>query len=322
MSSGEDIMALHHQLVSMPEYQLELRLEALNRTRYVFSENYLQLRNLLLVEKDLKKALQLWDVNNACAQNDYRLEVTRLLHNFVASVKSLVEHSRILYKDLYEKDNGFPDYHAEIIKRFAENPFARFVEDLRNYCLHYRLAPIYSNMTCSSAPNSMECSTRLDIKVLENGFNWSSMSKKYLEERKKGTDSQTSTTEQDYGLDLLPLIDEYSSLAKDFHQWLVVRQREIHKDEFKRLHDNKQKLRDLVVPDEVAMALSNIGTSRNPDEAFYRLLEPELRKELDRIPLKSPCHVEALLAMIKQQAPIGEALEKSIKNAYLKYKDS
>ncbi len=306
MTNGKDIVKLFHELDMMPEKQLEVKIRALDRSRYVFNQNYSQLRNLLLVEKDTEQALKLWDGKNQDAHDAYRLEATRLFHNFVVSVKSLIDHSRILYNDLYKENNKFPDYQKEITTRFIENPFAQFVEDLRDYSLHFKLPPIFSEITYKSDPPRMECGTRLDIRALENGFNWSSPAKKYLEEQKIKIKS-SSQIGDNMSLNLLVLIEEYYSIVVDFHKWLLTRQNEIHSEEFGRLGAKTQTLRELIIPEEIATALTDMKMSKNPDEAFYRLLNHEQRIQPNQIPIKSISHVEKLLEFIKQQAFLAKS---------------
>jgi hypothetical protein len=120
-------------------------------------------------------------------------------------------------------------------------------------------------------------------------------------------------------LNLLTIIEEYYSIVTDFHNWLLTRQKQIHSEEFGILEAKKQKLRELLVPSEVAFALSDIERSQNPDDAFNRLLSPEERKQLELMPLNSIQHVDTLITMIRQQANISSELENRVKNAYRKY---
>jgi hypothetical protein len=117
----------------------------------------------------------------------------------------------------------------------------------------------------------------------------------------------------------LTVTEEYYSLVIEFHKWLLTRQGQIHSEEFKILGVKRQELRQLLIPSEVSFALGEIERIKNPDEAFYRLLLLEQREKLKLIPLKLNQHVNMLLGMIKQQAPISEELENKVKAAYQKY---
>jgi hypothetical protein len=324
MSRGEDIIKMQEELASMPEYQLERKLKSLEYSCYVFNQNYSELQKLLLIYKDLKKSLQLWDEKNRHAQEAFRLEVTRLLHNFVASVKSLVEHSRILHRDLYEKNNKFTDYQEEIKNRFAENPLAQFVEDLRDYCLHYKTPPIFSQMsfTKDPPPPRLESSIRLDIEVLERYSNWCPLAKQYLDEQKNRIDTQIDKYygRKNRSIDVLDLVSQYFDLVIDFHKWLYTRQSQIHAYELSKLKDKRQELRELIVPDAVEGALTQIErTKKNPDEAFYPILTPKQREELKNIPLNSNQHVEKLITIIQTKAPIAEELQSKIRDIYQQF---
>ncbi|HET9588840.1 MAG TPA: hypothetical protein VFO91_08635 [Anaerolineales bacterium] len=70
---------------------------------------------------------------------DVILEFTRLLHNFLASAKMLVDVTRRWVRQQFDGTEFLITYQAEITKRFATNVQANFLEDLRNFALHRTL---------------------------------------------------------------------------------------------------------------------------------------------------------------------------------------
>jgi hypothetical protein len=257
MTDGKSIIDLHNELNAMPEYILENKLRTLELSLYVFNKNYFELNKLLNVYKDTQKALTLWEETNRHVQDAFHLEITRLFHNFVTSVKSLIAHTRIIYRDVYGENNKFPEYQQEVNKLFAQNPLAQFIEDVRDYCLHYSHLPIYSEMNYVVSPPKFESIIRLSVEIIKKYSNWSPLGKQYLETQKEDTD-------------VTALVAEYYNLATNFHKWMQSCQLQIHREEFAKLNKKKKELAELIVPDEIKYSLSTMEQYEvNPDKAFY-----------------------------------------------------
>jgi len=228
---GKQINDLLDKLNSMPEYKLLLRIKSLEASFYVFQRNFKELNSLLIKHSDVNEAIQLQGVKTRV----FLYEITRLLHNFVTSVKSLIEHTRVIYREIYESAEEFPEYQVEVDRRFTNNPLAQFVEDLRDYCLHYKLPAISSVLHFSRLPPTPVFESRVELKIEElNKYSkWSHLAKEYLSSQNKP-------------INLLHVTDEYYVLVKDFYNWLQLRQREIHYQEFAKVDSIQRELKDLL----------------------------------------------------------------------------
>jgi len=301
MPEGERIIKLISELEAMAEYNVLLRIKALDRSRYVYTRNYSELRKLLEFYSDLEKSLQLWDRKNRDKQDAFHNEVTRLLHNFVASAKSLVDHTRTIYRSLYRSSGQFPEYQKKIDSSFTHNAVAQFVESLRNYCLHYRTPPVFSEMRYEKTPPLHVSRIKLDVDALKEFSEWKRESREYLAQ-------QTSD------IDLLDIIDEYHRLVIEFHDWFVKRQKEIHYKDIQKVDSKKKELAALVIPDEVKYALADIESgSRTIVDAFAVMLTPQQRAELATIPISSPRYPETLISFIEEWTPLDEGLKKRVR---------
>ena len=138
--TGRQIVELMEKLHTMPEYTLLMRIKSLEASLYVFHGNFKELKHLLVKHSDVNEAIRLRREGNKPEMRALLYEVGRRLHNFVTAVKSLVEHARNIHRDLYERDNTFPEYQQEVDRCFVHDPVSQFVEGLRNYCLHYELS--------------------------------------------------------------------------------------------------------------------------------------------------------------------------------------
>ena len=230
---GKQIVELLTKLESMPEYNLFLRIRSLDASLYAFKRNYEQLNSLLTKHSDVREAVRLKGVGKKPEMREFLYEVARLLHNFVASVKSLIEHTRIIYREI-EGAKVFPEYQKEVDKYFTNNPLAQFVEDLRDYCLHYKLPTISSVLHYSRlAPTPVfESKIELPIEDLKKYSGWSPLGRKYLL-------SQTIL------VNLLNVINEYYALVEGFHSWFRLQQQRIHSDALAKLASLQGQLEDL-----------------------------------------------------------------------------
>lgn len=70
---------------------------------------------------------------------DTIIEFTRLLHNFLASAKMLVDVTRRWVRQQFTHSEFLEKYQMEVSDRFANNVQAQFLEDLRDFTLHRTL---------------------------------------------------------------------------------------------------------------------------------------------------------------------------------------
>ena len=107
-------------------WRISKRIEHLGISAYIFKTNHDELVQRIEYFKR-PEAMLLWDVRNRDQMPDYLKEVTRLLHNFVASAKTLVDHTRIIAREMYENTDFWKEYEAQIAQRLASNPLVQFV---------------------------------------------------------------------------------------------------------------------------------------------------------------------------------------------------
>ena len=235
---GKQIVNLYNKLTSMSEYKLLLRIRSLDSSLYVFEKNYQDLRTLLTLHSDVKEAIRLRKAGKKPEMRGFLYEITRLLQNFVASVKSLIDHTRIIYREIYKGGEEFPNYQAEVDRRFTKNPLAQFVEDLRDYCLHYESPPLYSLLHYSQTPPVFESGVKLNTGVLKKYSNWSPAAKQYI-------------ADQGDSIDLLKVVDEYHASVTDFYRWVKSRQKEIHSQAFSNVAAIQKELENLITEEDL-----------------------------------------------------------------------
>lgn len=191
--------------------------DALDLTYYAFNTNYHQLKTVLEAYNDHRFILEsrLWAADNREELARFLKEVIRLLHNFVASAQTLVEHTRIIVRRLYSRTEFLIEYQDRIDSEFKTNGLVQFVQELRNYILHQQMPGI----TATLSLNLQDHGIRLHAHQMKSSWPGNRISKDFL-------------LQLDEIVPLLTLVEDYRVTVLRFYQWLETRQTELHKTEF------------------------------------------------------------------------------------------
>jgi len=214
------------KLQASSEMEIHLNLQALSASYRVFKGNYDELVHHLDHLNDPTESLFMYSSEQR--ENLERLidEASRLFHNFLASAQSLVDHTRNIVNRLYSNQEFIKEYKEKIDRDITNNPVRRFVQDLRNYTLHYTL-PIPALQI--EFAEDIEMSVRLDVEILKRWNRWDKISTSYLERLEES-------------FCLISLSNEYFALVEQFYQWLTERQTQIHKSDLENLQKMNNEL--------------------------------------------------------------------------------
>jgi len=128
---------IQDEVMNSEAYKIYRRLERLHINFEIFRRNYEEFKSLLVKLEDTEKFLQLWQPRNRKQLEIVLIEITRHLFNVVASAKSFVDYTRNIISGNYSGTEFYQMYKKEVSKRFINNSMIHFVEDLRNYSIHY-----------------------------------------------------------------------------------------------------------------------------------------------------------------------------------------
>ena len=217
-AKGAELMSVQQEIDASPEADLTRILAGLEDSVNVFTGNA---EELLTVCARLDDPSQV----ELLMEGDVRADITlgvRRLHNYVASVRALRDHSCAVRNELYGggRDAQFYDeWNAKARDIFAGNPTNEFIGDLRNYIQH-RALPI-GGVRLQHARNAGTASCfYLDTKKLLLWKDWDGRSKEYM----AGHDP----------LRVSALVTEYRELVTEFHAWRRRRQEEVHAEDLQR----------------------------------------------------------------------------------------
>jgi len=162
-------------------------------------------------------------------------EITRRLHNYLASIKSLIDHTSRFRKEL---DNSkIEEEFKKEIQRLTRNKCTAFVKLFRNYIQHYTLPIVAAHLRVEKIdlvkPDFEENLTiYLDKEKLLKWDNWNQSSIEYMEK-------------YDKEIPLREVFEEYEILNNLFYEWFYDKVREQYKDEINEFRKVSQKLDEL-----------------------------------------------------------------------------
>lgn len=217
---AEDLQRLHRELRELVNCSTVARAESLAAPIGIFNGN-------------LRDLLQVFEVQVSTG-TDFRLlglEIARLIHNFVASAQTLIDHTRRLYNSCYKETGTFPTYQDRVDSSFANDPISRFVKGMRNFFEHYEVPPIQFSSEHSIGHRS---STRILLPVsgLKKFKGWHVLAAKYIET-------------EGAAVDLRFVIDKYAATVREFYNWFYEQLSEIHAADLARIEAKQAEIREL-----------------------------------------------------------------------------
>jgi hypothetical protein len=301
---GKRLIDLHDELQSMAEFELLQKIHTFQRSLEIFEGNYRELRKLLEWQSQDPRAQELWHLKNRHLLEAFQKEVGRLLHNFVAGAASLIDHTRLHYRELYAASGQLPEYEDEVSARFSENALAAFIRGLRQYCQHYKVPPLVAQMSYRAEPPALSSTILLDKGKLMEFSGWSASAAGYLEQ-------------QGDSIPLLEVIEGYYSLVGDFYRWFSGKQREMHSSDLERVLAKQKEIDAIGIPDQldgiVALAAER---SWDPDECFAGILTPADWTQVAQYAPGSPERCEKLIELVESRASIPQDLKTRIRALY------
>lgn len=204
-------------------WRVQSYMRSLDASYSVFLGSHKELERYLHAMARPEVAITLWGDDENKLLRQYNLQVLRLLHNYLASVKSLVEHTRIVSRKLYSGTPFWREYDEKVKTTFTDRPLARFVQDFRNYILHKGLPATNTRFSLDREPDSsdfrMDSYVTLDVASLLKWDKWTHAALSYLRSSPKK-------------LRLDEVVTNYTGTVREFYDWFGQRQREIHAEDF------------------------------------------------------------------------------------------
>ena len=186
MNNGKRWLELVNKLESLEGNKILGKLKHLSISQYTFNRNFSELINLIRIyEKDLS----IWSIENRQKLDALQREFLRLLHNYLSSVYSLIQHTYVFRDNL--KNDEFKKLYEEEAKKFKVDEIMTFIQDLRTYTQHYKLPISKASISFERIDKDInkemisKQELLLDKKELLKWEKWTAPSKKYLSNQTK-----------------------------------------------------------------------------------------------------------------------------------------
>ena len=184
----------------------------------VFRGNHAELKRFLGHVAQPSVMAHMWNQSHPYRLDYAQREAARLLHNYVAAAFSLVDSTRVFVEEHYAGTRLMEEYRARVRAEFADAPLHRFLQQLRNYTLHYRQPPmraVHSFKRREDGGDDIDNGFWLNVERLREWDDWTGRAREYL-------DSLGETVKLD------AIIDAYEPVVVGFHGWLQDRILEEH----------------------------------------------------------------------------------------------
>jgi hypothetical protein len=203
---------MERELLATREWALTTRIELFGRSVRLLENNghefwlavhYLTKdnRSHLLDDKELKRWLE---------------EVDRRLHNVVAAVHTVIDHTRVLSEELYGLGGISPEYN-ERKTRLGNTPVVRFVKELRQFFQHWRLPAVVHIESSSAGKLSRKIALKRD-ELLE-WDRWTRPARSFIEQSGKD-------------IEIGPVVSQYLARVREFNLWFADHQAVFHAAEY------------------------------------------------------------------------------------------
>ena len=196
-----------------PYVEKELVIFQLKKNLEMLASNYEELIQQFHNFHDPSTMKRVWNFSNVSELDEMIYELSRKLLNFIAMAKAVVEVNRITIRKKFSRTDFMKEYQDKIDELFTNNMLVGFLEDLRNYSLHYKiLIPVVKPLGGAQEdgndkfPQILDSFPLLKLSELLKWKDWRK-GKEYLKLSKDN-------------IDIEKLVIEYHDLIQIFYRWL------------------------------------------------------------------------------------------------------
>jgi len=214
--------------------------QELSRSLSVFNRNSDELISVLEVFGG-PYAILFWTEGQDAQLEALLAEIDQRLHNYLASVKSLADHTRVLVQGRYVEDSALrSSYEARKDAVFVRAPRAQFLQQLRHYALHVRLPNPVGSLAMTQPAQSRVLLQTADLLQWPK---WNEPARQYL--NAAGAE-----------IELIGAVRGYTAEVREFYIWFSDQREAEHADELAEVHRLHAELEAAIVrtglPDHLA----------------------------------------------------------------------
>jgi hypothetical protein len=216
-------------------HKIVLMIRHLANSQYTLNKNY---QELLGIINSYESNQKIWSSENIRELELVQKEFTRLLHNYLASIFSLIGHTYAFRTDLSNPE--LESFCKEQLTTLNFNEHVKFLKDLRSYAQHYALPVVtatlsvtFSITAVSNEEKGHEQKLVLRKEPLLKWDRWTSHSRTFLNNQEKE-------------IDIKKIVEEYQKLVSKFYSVFYKKVEELYSkqiEELSRIESEMSKLK-------------------------------------------------------------------------------
>ena len=291
----ESLYDLQQNIRSSPGAVFIDRSHARSFSMNIFQNNANELIAATRQVSDPDQGLRLMSEANREAGRQVHREISRLVHNFVAGSMSLVDHTRVFVTKNYENTAFASLYNARVKDVFANEPIAKFIQDLRNYMLHNGLPDSemfvhFDNRSDSENGGQLTTGVRFATEPLKNWDRWTAPARTYIEASGQYVDIQV-------------FAEAYLKKVLLFQQWFDSALFDFHRNDLAQLHEMQQAYERLSAE---ADAQKNEKATFEPPSENLQVASPEatmplsIEEQIEQVGIEIFARIRPILFASKQ----------------------
>lgn len=197
---------LHERILAHPGKKYLDTLMTYSVSKNILAGNGIQLRKLLEYLEDPNRIPELWALDKREHLRNLHSEVVRHFHNFLASVRTLVDHTRVVMRSQSISEAHRAEYQKAVSKQFASDPLARFMQDLRNYMLHKTIPVTSFELAWQKDTDRTDSSVYVNLDKMADWQGWSLAGRIFIEANRPQ-------------IRMMTLVDNYEDKVRKFYEW-------------------------------------------------------------------------------------------------------
>jgi hypothetical protein len=198
-STFQDLVRTQQTIDSLPGGKIFSKLDSLYLSLRVFLDATYDLLSSINLFKSESERSDFWNRPRRMDFERLEVRIQRGVFSATMAAMALVDHTR-------KFSNDFPveHYQERVNENFAENPLHKFIQCLRNFTTHVRIAK--SNWVTIRDKEGRSVFFLFSTTDLNKWDGWDALSRTYIESNPEG-------------INVEQLFQDYSKKVKSFHDW-------------------------------------------------------------------------------------------------------
>lgn len=294
----DDFMAARAAIEDTEGGKLWRRLEDLEDTIWIFQYSVTDLLDEICLFGDRSKNAAFWDRANADEAETHTRAVKRKLFNCTSALMTLVDHARN-----FQSQSPVPNYSERLKTEFSSPGLHEFMQCLRNYNTHCRIAQTNWSITHNFLEKKREARFLMTKDELFLWDGWSAGARTFIEQSEDVIDlyrlfsAYRGHVQKFYAWHKGAVLEEYASIIRIYQ-------------EYKRLHDgiNKTLAWNLLI--------SHVPKGASPYQYLCRHLPKDQLNRLLTYSHRSEEQVDALIRIMDMEDFCNEQLRQKLLDAF------